>query len=418
MKKVSYSRAIMGSLLLSVFFLSNNACARDVFTIAVIPDTQNYVDNNKTQPDSLNVFKAETTYLAEHKHDKHLAFVTHVGDVVQHGDGTNGLPGDTTWGAGLEWERAKEAMDILADSGIPFGMSIGNHDYDNYSYSGRTTLVSNVMWKKYFGSGSSYFTNKPWYGGASDNLAYNPGISSYQTFTAGGKKFLHISMEMEAGDIALAWAQGVIDSHKNYATIITTHEYISPPSQTDNSLPLAVPAQRIAAGTSYLNGSPGGWNDAQGVWDKFITKNDQIFMVICGHAWGSTVNNVSKSENIRIDNNNAGHPVYQVLTDYQGNNLNNPGGGGWLRFMEFNEDNGTIHFYTYSPTQDKYAGQNGENTFNQPPEFSDFTLAMPVQVLNAPDQHHDHGCHDDRDYGRMHMPPHGKDQHQQYGYYR
>lgn len=401
MKKLSYPKTMLATLILSTSLMPNGAYARDSFTIAVIPDTQNYVDNNKPQPASLSVFKAETQYLANHKHDLHLAFVTHVGDVVQHGDGTNGLPGDTSWGAGAEQDRAREAMEILADSGVPFGMTIGNHDYDNYSYSSRTTLVSNVMWQKYFDSGSSFFAGKPWYGGATNNLAYNPGITSYQTFTAGGKNFLHISLEMEAGDIALAWAQGVIDSHKGYATIVTTHEYLNPPGQTDNSLPLVVPAQRIPASTGYLKGSPGGWNDAQGVWDKFITKNDQIFMVICGHAWGSTVNNVSKSENIRIDNNDAGHPVYQVLTDYQGNTLNNPGGDGWLRFMEFNEDNNTIHFYTYSPSLNKYAGLKGENTFNQPPEFSDFTLPIPVQVLNASEQHRDCDC--DRDQ-------HGNDQ--------
>ena len=29
------------------------------------------------------------------------------------------------------------------------------------------------------------------------------------------------------------------------------------------------------------------------------------------------------------------------------------------------------------------AGQNGEHTFGQAPEFSDFTLPMPVQVLQG-----------------------------------
>jgi hypothetical protein len=366
--------------------VTSGAYAGSSFTVAVIPDTQNYVDNTKSQPNSLGIYKTETQYLADHKDDMNLMFVTHVGDVVQHGDGTNGSPGNTSYGAGAEWDRAKEAMDILAASGIPFGMSIGNHDYDNYSYTsanGNHPLKSNVMWKNYFGSGSSYFAGKSWYGGASDSLAYNPGLSSYQTFSAAGKNFLHISLEMEAGDYALAWVQAVIDSHPGQATIITTHEYINPPVNSDNSVPLAVPAQRIAASTSYLKNSPGGWNDAQGVWDKLIAVNDQIFMVLCGHAWGSTVNGVSKAENLRIDNNNFGHPVYQVLTDYQGNTVNNPGGDGWLRFMEFDMNNRTIHFITYSPTLDKYAGLNGENTFNQVPEFSDFTLEMPIQVLNA-----------------------------------
>jgi hypothetical protein len=240
------------------------------------------------------------------------------------------------------------------------------------------------MWKKYFGSDSPYFARKIWYGGASDSLTYSPGLSSYQTFVAGGKNFLHISLEMEAGDDALTWAQGVIDTHPGYATIITTHSYLQPPANGDDSPFLEVPAARIAA--SYLTGSLGGWNDAQAVWDKFISKNSQIFMVLCGHAFSSAVDGVSKSQGIRIDNNDAGYPVYQIVTDYQGNTSGGSSGGdGWLRLMAFDVEENTIHFSTYSPTLDEYAGLNGEKTFNQAPEFSDFVLDMPSQVLNASD---------------------------------
>jgi Calcineurin-like phosphoesterase len=208
--------------------------AGDSFTIAVIPDTQNYVDHTRPQPASLQTFKAETGYLARHRRELNLAFVTHVGDVVQHGDGTDGSPGDATYGAGDEWARAREALDLLAASGVPFGMTPGNHDYDNYSYTaanGYQPLKSTVMWRSYFGSASRYFSGQRWYGGASDHLAYDPGLSSYQTFRAGGETFLHISLEMEAGDAALAWAQGVIDAHRGLPTIITTHEYLSVPER-------------------------------------------------------------------------------------------------------------------------------------------------------------------------------------------
>jgi hypothetical protein len=385
-------RFILATLMLSALFIPAGANAHsdtcrtnNAFTIAVISDTQNYVDETHAQPDGLAIFEQQTRFLASHKRQLNLAFATHVGDVVQHGDGTNGTPADTTWGAGTEWDRALEAMLILADAGLPFGMSPGNHDYDNYSYSeSYQPLTSDTMWKSYFGSHSPLFKGKPWYGGASDKLAYDPGLSSYQVFVAGDKLFLHISLEMEAGDAALAWAQKVIDMHKGDATIITTHEYLNPPADDDNSPPLQVPAERIAASTRYLNGSPGGWNGAEEVWEKFISKNDQVFLVLCGHAWGETVNGVSKSENIRIDKNNAGHPVYQILTDYQGNKKSTGiGGDGWLRLMEFDLQKKAIHFITYSPTLNKYAGRNGESTFNQAPEFSDFVLPMPVQVLRA-----------------------------------
>jgi hypothetical protein len=106
-------------------------------------------------------------------------------------------------------------MSILARTGVPFGMTPGNHDYDNYYYtSGSRPLASNGMWRAYFGSDSPVFHHKAWYGGASDHLQYNTGLSSFETFEAGNKHFLHISLELEAGDAALAWAQKVIEHYE------------------------------------------------------------------------------------------------------------------------------------------------------------------------------------------------------------
>ena len=161
--------------------------------------------------------------------------------------------------------------------------------------------------------------------------ACNYGLSSYQVFSGGGKKFLHISLELEPSDAAIAWAQNVINSYPNYATIVTTHSYISPPAWGDNNLPqpqyLGDPAAYNAA--QWMIGSPNGYNAAQNIWNKLIAPNNQIFMVLCGHSWTAISNRastirtlvtgVSKGENIRIDPNNYGNPVYQVLTDYQGN---------------------------------------------------------------------------------------------------
>lgn len=409
------------------------------FTIAVISDTQNYSDGGY-QPASNGVyglpfFLDQMNYLVNNAAAKKLAFVTHVGDVVQNGDGST-MNFTTKYGTpqNTEWLNAQQAIDVLSTVGVPFGLTPGNHDYDNMDYSPAGTkyppLVSTATyWKNIFGSGSKYFLGQPWYGGASDSNGYistgaggngtgqwpasgtpcNYGLSSYQFFSAGNKKFLHISLEMEAGDNAIAWAQNIIDMYPNYATIVTTHSYLSPPSNGSTKPPaLTNPVQGSAVkapynSASYMNGSPNGYNSAQSVFNKLIYPNSQIFLVLCGHSWGTTttitnsstgatMKGVSSAENIRIDANQAGGNVYQILTDYQGNTtLGSQGGDGWYRFMQFDLDTNMIHFYTYNAYNGALAGQalNGVNScsdFDLPEAFSDFTLAIPSQVLNAPDQ--------------------------------
>ena len=73
------------------------------------------------------------------------------------------------------------------------------------------------------------------------------------------------------------------------------------------------------------------------VWDKLISRNDQIFMVLSGHQ---------HAQARRTDENHFGHKVYQILSDYQarwqtgkeaGAKLQRGEGigDGWMRLMTF-----------------------------------------------------------------------------------
>ena len=418
------------------------AVNQNVFNIAVISDTQNYSDGRYQPASSSNAwqngiynlpyFIEQMNYLKTNSSALNLAFVSHVGDVVQNGDGsTLFMPGNKYTGAtsqNIEWLNAQQAIDILDAIGVPYGLVPGNHDYDNMDYSAAANkyppLVSTAAyWKNTFGSGSKYFSGKSWYVGASDNVGYissgaggngtgmwpaagtlcNYGLSSAQVFTAGGVQYLHIALEMEAGGPACLWAQGVINAHPGYPTILTTHSYLSPFSAGSTSLPATAnppvsgSTKNSYNGASYCTNSPSGWNGAKGIWDNLIAPNNQIFMVLCGHSWGGTtnitgngktINGVSTAEGIRIDRNMSGNPVYQILSDYQGNTtLGSMGGDGWYRFMQFDTNAGNIHFYTYNTFNGALAGQssNGVNTFSdfdQPTGYSDFSLTLPAQVTN------------------------------------
>jgi Calcineurin-like phosphoesterase len=354
----------------------------EVFTVAVVSDTQNYSDVTLAQPRGADTFAQQMRYLADTREDKNLVFVTFVGDIVQHGDGQfrRAVPDaegqyqyfDTR----EEWDIANRSISILAASGVPFGMVLGNHDYDNYSWwsdngpGASKPLSGGRVWNLYFGPQSRFFAGKSWYGGASPD-----GLNSYQTFSGGGRQFLHLSLEMEPPQTALDWAQGVIDTHPALPIMITTHEWLKPGAQ-----------DRSNGYESYFPGAPNLSPDQ--VWDRFVRKNARIFMILSGHNYTPPVEGVSNGQNLRIDRNDAGLPVYQLIQDYQGNTVGSDGrpdtangGAGWLRFMAFDTDAKKIRFYTYSTLLNRHAGQDGERTFGVAAELSQFELDFPPQLL-------------------------------------
>ncbi|MCY2926191.1 MAG: PEP-CTERM sorting domain-containing protein, partial [Planctomycetota bacterium] len=102
-----------------------------------------------------------------------------------------------------------------------------------------------------------------------------------------------------------------------------------------------------------MNGAP--HNNAQQVWDKFLSKDSQIFMVLCGHNF----NGAGYPANRRTDADVAGQSVYQLLSDYQATPSSVTAGvgtgGGWVRLMEFNPDLNQVHVRTYSSELQKYS---------------------------------------------------------------
>jgi hypothetical protein len=152
------------------------------------------------------------------------------------------------------------------------------------------------------------------------------------------------------------------------------HEWLRPDAQ-----------ERSNGYDSYFPGADNLGPDQ--VWDRFIRKNAMIFMVLSGHNYTRPVDGVSNGENLRIDLNDAGHPVYPLIQDYQGNTVGPDGtagsangGAGWLRFMAFDTDTRKIRFYTYSTLLGRYAGRDGEATFGVAPERSEFELPFPPQL--------------------------------------
>ena len=392
----------------------DEARASGPFTIAVIPDTQNYIDyrHQKNQGfalDGQDLFIAQMQDIAERDE---VVFVAAVGDVWQHssvnvdpdhearGKGEIDNPMLTAEPTPMTWDveipGAIEGYRILAASGKPFGVAPGNHDYDAaWSLQGfpprSDTDVFNRLqgdagvlhvgglnnFRAVFGADSEFFDGKPWYVDS-----FRGGANAAQVFEAGGYRFLHITLEMSPGNPVLHWAESVIEDHPGYPTIITTHDYLDARGRRRS-----VPVLDLA------RGDPAHHNNAEALWSKLVSAYDQIFMVLCGHHYGQSV---------RIDDNRYGNPVYQVLADYQvrgqaGVDAGAPGGigvvglgDGWYRLMHFDlaaqtptvrVETWSSHYRSLSGDMPRYADwyKGGEQPDMSDAEFyaaDDFTLEL------------------------------------------
>lgn len=270
------------------------------FTIAVIPDTQNYT----TSDGNMAGFTAQMNYLAANRAARNIVFATHLGDMVN-GNG----------GASAQWLRAQKAMNILRDSDVPFGIAIGNHDYDY----GPTSVNGTTVWSNYFGPTSAYFQGRPWHRSNPNNVP-----DSCQIFYGADRAFLHIVLELEPSMASLQLAQQVIQDLPGLPTIISLHQYLTYANNRSSN--------------NYRGGSTG-----RQIWESLVRPNSQIFMVLCGHSF-DPANGVGQARRTSI--NSAGKVVFELQSDYQG--LGGTG-SGYMRFMEFDPELQCINVTTYSP---------------------------------------------------------------------
>lgn len=354
------------------------------FTIAVIPDTQNYIDFRAQRAegfpfDAKEIFFDQMAYVARNLRSNggQIDFVAAVGDVWQHSPGNVPDPDHAALGMKsvpspvLEQAASPKFRDKIlsvelpaAIAGyqqiagkVPFALVPGNHDYDavwtDARYppdpaakigSGRPSglgilhLGGLELWRGSFGSETPFFRNKSWY-----VSSFRHGADSAVVFMAAGRRFLHLGLEMQPDDAALAWAQSVLARYPGMPTIVTTHQYLKPDGTRG-----ADPMLRLSVAQPAHN-------DPEALWTKFIAANDQIFLTLNGHEEGAAR---------RIDLNRAGHEVPQLLSDYQGRRQSfrdvAPGdprtdrfpgiGDGWLRLMDFDLTPGRerIRVRTYS----------------------------------------------------------------------
>ncbi len=263
-------------------------------------------------------------YIAEKAAERKTAMV------IQAGDWINREEFEDEW----MWRGAEPSAQALEEADIPFGISWGNHDY-NESYNGRQMIQKYFPMKRFEQS----LEGSPWtFGGSQDidNYFYTGEIS--------GAKVLWLQLgfwSSEVGqknfDAGIAWAQQVIESHPEYSVILSTHHHMYARDAND---PYSNPV----------------------INEKLIDPYENVKLALSGHQSGTFVASRTRD---------GGSRVFAILTDYQTRAW---GGHGFLKNLSVDAENNLIYVNTYSPwlqttTSDGRWNQGGTNLTPITPGF-------------------------------------------------
>jgi hypothetical protein len=303
------------------------------FTIILLPDTQYYTEEPQGNHDGGNaaMFNAQTTWIANNRLSKNIVYVGQLGDCVQNGDDPPGSNNE------IEWQRAQTAIATIENptltglpQGIPFGISVGNHDQTPIATATGTTTYYN----QYFGS--SHFAGRDYYGGHYGSNNDN----HYQLFSASGIDFMVISFEYDqsaafsASGGPLDWAENLVQNNPGRKVIVMTHWAINEDASFSTQ--------------------------GQAIYNRLRAYSNFVFLM-GGHVSSSTGGEAQRTD---IYNGNR---VHTILTDYQSRPA---GGNGLLRIYEFDPSLNKVSVKTYSPYTNTFetdANSQFELAFNMLP---------------------------------------------------
>ena len=285
------------------------------YSFCVVGDTQMTTDFD---PSNLKLLY---DWIVANKENKKISYVFGMGDITNHS-------------AKDEWEIAYEEITKL-NGVVDYALIRGNHDTSETFNS----TFNNEEYKSMFN------------GFYSEDLIEN----SYDIFTVGDVKYLHITLDYHVSDAVLSWAGGIIEEYSDHRVIISTHSYLASDGTLDTR------------GYTY-NGVT---NSGEQIWDKLASQYENVFLVLSGHVF-STELVYLQSEG------KHGNTVTQIMTNGQTLDYRN-GAMGLVSMLYFSEDGKTVSVEYYSTVYDRYLGKNSQFTVTVP-EYKG-TVSAPKDYL-------------------------------------
>lgn len=297
------------------------AAAEGVETVAWMSDTQHYA-NHRAKDNVPDIYPVMTGFLRDKAEEMHLVYVVHTGDLVHVNDSEE------------NWQVARSAMDLL--DGIPNGVLAGNHDMD-------PSKGGYANYWKYFGE--DHYDQQPCYGESFEN---NRG--HYDLVTVSDRNYIFVYMSHAPNGKAIEFMAQSFEKYPDRVGILCVHDFIT----TEGTLSEA----------------------GEKIREQVVAKCPNVYLVLCGHRYGLyTLEDAFDDDGDGVKE----RTVYEIMMNYQA--AGKQGGGGYLRLMQFDEEQHEIRCINYSPYLDDYDWLDDpahkEKRYEMDQTSESFTLTMP-----------------------------------------
>ena len=294
-----------------------------------------YVDEDTDPSDNKPEYiKDMIDWLLDNREEHKIEYVMTLGDLTQ-----------KSYTA--EWDYVKSQFYRL-NGYIPFSLTRGNHDKLESQIKDKDE--NNVtIWPDELRKEALFYKTF-------DDEVYRSQIdgcfedwdlaNSYKAFEVANTKYLLISLDYGASDEVLEWAGRIIEAYSDHRVIITTHSYLFRDGTT------------LDKDDAYAaSRSQGGVNDGDDMWNKLISKYENVVLVMSGHdPWDHIVCTREEGEN--------GNVVTQLLINPQYLDTGMPYCSSMIAMLYFSEDGKTITVRYYSVTYNRYGSLYSQFTIN------------------------------------------------------
>ena len=279
--------------------------------LVLLPDTQCYARFAPV------VMEAQARFIRDEQQRMNIAHVAHLGDI-------------TDLGTEEEWQRARSALAPLFGS-VSMTLVSGNHDLgENGSANTRASRMD-----------STFAPAELMVSGTFDGGVQN-------SFTLVEDELLVLGLEFAPRAAVVAWASGVLDTYPERSAIVVTHAYLGPDGKRYDRH--AEPPQSFGP-HDYGVAAGGDVHDGEELWQSLISQHANVVLVVSGH--------VPQGFEVLLSEGAGGHPVAQLMVDYQQGDICNPfntDGDGYLLLVDVpvGRREREVRVQSYSPYLDTF----------------------------------------------------------------